>query len=183
MEKRTLFLVVCLLVISGFTNPTFYAQGARTNSQSRQPPPRSGSTAKRPTHLVIAATDGNLMGGFNGVKWLSAAQAMPALREGETYRLYTLTGPAGTGTFSKPEKSESPCDLVEARIAPLPADEKINLIGVNGDWNAQPRLPKVQSTNQQEYRDVVASFLKGAGINNPQVKILNSCALTLTAMA
>ncbi len=96
---------------------------------------------------------------------------MPLIKAGETFRLYSLTGQVGTGIISQPVPPEYPCDdIVEVTISPLPAGEG-DIIGVNGDWNAQPRLPKIQSTDQQEYRAVVSSYLKGRGISNPQVTI------------
>jgi hypothetical protein len=61
--------------------------------------------------------------------------------------------------------------MVEVNISPLPEGES-DVFGVNGSWDAQPRLPKIQDTNQEEYRNVVSSHLRGAGISKPKVTIL-----------
>jgi hypothetical protein len=112
-----------------------------------------------------------LFGSFNGRTWLDAVKTMPLVKEGTTFRLYSLTGQVGTGVINQPKMEEYPCDeLVEVAVSSLPEGEG-DVMGVNGSWNAQPRLPKVQSTEQQEYRNLVSNYVRAAGIRNPTVTI------------
>jgi hypothetical protein len=150
MRRLLLFTLVCLPLVSGFA-------GARAQG----------------LHFVVDAREGELFGSYDGKQALEAAQAGPLLKEGEKFRLFTLTGPAGEGAVTaKPSADDSPCqDVIPVTISPLPEGEG-DVVGVNGSWNAQPRLPKVQGTEQPEYRKVVSDYLRGAGLVNPKVTIL-----------
>ena len=165
MRKPLLLTLVCLLLMSSPESES--AQTVRRKTSAR---PRS-ATAAGVLHVAVDARDGELLGSFNGRTWSDAVKTMPLVKEGTTFRLYSLTGQVGTGVINKPKKEEYPCDdLVEVAVSSLP-DGEGDVIGVNGSWDAQPRLPKVQSTDQQEYRAVVSNYLKGAGIRNPKVTI------------
>jgi hypothetical protein len=95
----------------------------------------------------------------------------PLIKKGEMFRLYSLTGSVGTGVVSEIVPPEYPCDdMIGVKISPLPEGEG-DVIGVNGSWDAQPRLPKIQSADQQEYRTIISNYVKGAGIRNPKVTI------------
>lgn len=166
MRKLLLFTLVCLVLVSGFD--AALAQ-RRTSARRRA---AAGTVAPKVLRLAVDARDSQLLGSFNGRAWSDAVKTMPLVREGETLRLYTLTGPAGTGAAGKPVPPEYPCDdMVEVAVSPLPEGEG-DVFGVNGDWDAQPRLPKVQDTNQEEYRNVVSSYLRRAGVRSPKVSIL-----------
>ncbi len=168
MRRPLLLILVCLLLITASSSVWAQTAGRKAAPQSRSA--RTSAPAQA-VHLVIDARAGELLGSFNGRIWADALKTMPRVKEGETFRLYSLTGPAGNGVISKPQPPEGPCDdLVEITVSPLP-DGEGDVIGVNGSWNAQPRLSKVQSTEQQEYRAVVSSYLKGVGISNPKVTI------------
>lgn len=161
MRKPLLLSFVCLLLISSSHN--VWAQGARS---------ATGTSVAALHHLAVDARDNQLLGSFRNGVWTDALKTMPLVKAGETFRLYSLTGQVGTGIISQPKPPEYPCeDMVEVNISSLPEGEG-EVIGVNGDWNAQPRLPKIQSTDQPEYRAAVTSYLKGIGIPNPQVRIL-----------
>ena len=148
MRKPLLFILVCLLV------SVFNAARAQE------------------IHFLVDARDSELFGSYDGKKFAEAVAAGPLLKVGEKFRLYTLTGPAGDGTLTAKPEPESPCeDVVPVTISSLPAGEG-DVFGVNGSWNAQPRLPKVQGTNQPEYQAVVTDYLRGRGIARPKVAIL-----------
>ncbi len=148
MRKPLLFILVCL-VVSGFN-------GARAQE----------------SHFLVDARGGELFGSYDGKKAAEAVEAGPLLKEGEKFRLYSLTGPAGNGTVTAKPEPEYPCeDVIPVTISPLPAGEG-DVLGVNGSWDAQPRLPKVQGTNQPEYRNIVSSYLRSVGLARPRVLIL-----------
>ena len=151
MRKPSIFILVCLLVsVSG---------GARAQ-------------AEKEVHFLIDAREGELFGSYDGRKFAESVVAGPLLKVGEKFRLYSLTGPAGTATVTAKPEPEYPCeDVIPVTISPLPAGEG-DVLGVNGSWDAQPRLPKVQGTNQPEYRNVVSSYLRGLGVPRPKVTLL-----------
>jgi hypothetical protein len=168
MRKPLLFILVCVLLVSGFDSA--WSQTARRSARSRGAAASPSALVSR--HIVVDAREGELFGSFDGRTWSDASKTMPLVKEGETFRLYSLTGPAGTGTIGKPVPPEYPCeDMVGVPVTPLPEGEG-DIFGVNGTWNAQPRLPKIQSTDQQEYREVVSAHLRRAGISKPTVVIL-----------
>ncbi|HJU56614.1 MAG TPA: hypothetical protein VJ715_18665 [Pyrinomonadaceae bacterium] len=167
MRKLLLFTLVCMALVSGFD--TALAQ-RRTSARRRGAAVASPQT--KVLRMAVDARDSQLLGSFDGRAWADAVKTMPLVKEGETFRLYTLTGPAGTGTIGKPVPPEYPCDdMVEVAVSPLPEGEG-DVFAVNGDWDAQPRPPKVQDTNQEEYRNVVAGHLRSKGIAKPNVVIL-----------
>jgi hypothetical protein len=169
MRKPLLFTLVCVLLISVFNSA--WAQTARRRASARS---RSSATspAAEVRQIVVDARSEELFGSFNGRTWSDALKTMPLVKEGETFRLYSLTGPVGTGTIGKPVPPEYPCeDMVGVTVTPLPEGEG-DIIGINGAWNAQPRLPKIQSTGQQEYREVVSAHVRRAGISKPKIVIL-----------
>jgi hypothetical protein len=168
MRKPLLLTLVCLLLVSGLNNAK--AQAVRGKSRARA---RSAASAPkaRAVNLAVDVREAELLGSFNGRVWVDALKSMPLVKKGDTFRLYSLTGPVGTGVVSEIVPPEYPCDdIVGVNFSELPEGED-DLIGVNGSWNAQPRLPKVQSTDQQEYRMVVSDYLKAAGIRNPKITI------------
>lgn len=167
MRKLLLFTLVCLALVSGFDVASAQRRaGARRQGAAAAPAPKV-------LRMAVDARDGQLLGSFNGRAWTDAVNTMPLVKEGETFRLYTLTGPAGTGTIGKPVPPEYPCDdNVAVALSPQPPEGEPPVFAVNGDWDAQPRLPKVQDTNQEEYRNVVSTHLRGAGLTRSDVKIL-----------
>ncbi len=167
MRKLLLFTLVCMALVSGLD-----AALAQRRTSARRQGAAAAPVQTKVLRMAVDARDSQLLGSFDGRAWADAVKTMPLVKEGETFRLYTLTGPAGTGTIGKPVPPEYPCDdMVEVAVSPLPEGEG-DVFAVNGDWDAQPRPPKVQDTNQEEYRNVVAGYLRGAGIRNPKISIL-----------
>ena len=165
MRKPLLLTLVCLLLVFSFDSGWAQALRRKAGAGSRR------ATTARAVNLAVDAREAQLLGSFNGRVWSDALKSMPLVKKGDTFRLYSLTGPVGTGVVSEIVPPEYPCDdIVGVNISPLPAGED-DIIGVNGTWNAQQRLPKIQSTDQQEYRAVVSNYLKGVGISNPKMTI------------
>lgn len=146
MRKPLLFILVCLPLVSGF-------DGARAQE----------------VHFLVDAREGELFGSYDGKKSQEAAQVSPLLKVGEKFRLYSLTGQVGAGAVTaKPSVLDSPCEEVTpVTIAPLPEGEG-DVLAVNGSWDAQPRLPKVQGTSQPEYQALVSNYLRGLGLIKPK---------------
>lgn len=114
---------------------------------------------------------GCLMGGTLDGKWTAADKLAPLLRGGETYTVYELLRKVGTVSGAKPASEGPPCeDTLFVKFSPVAEGE--NRIGVGGDWNAQPRLPKIESGASATYRAAVASLLRSKGIRRPVVNIV-----------
>ena len=159
---------MCLLLVFSFDNGWAQTTRRKASAVSRG---ATTTPAARVVNLAIDVREAQLLGSFNGRVWSDALKTMPLVKKGETFRLYSLTGSMGTGVVSEIVPPEYPCDdIVGVNISPLPEGEG-DIIGLNGTWNAQPRLPKIQSTDQQEYRAVVSNYLKGVGVSNPKVAI------------
>jgi hypothetical protein len=168
MRKPLLLTVVCLLLVSGFSSAKAQAVRRRSNASTRN---AASAPKVRAVNMAIDVREAQLLGSFNGRVWTDALKTMPLVKKGDTFRLYSLSGPVGTGVVSEVVPPEYPCDdIVGVNFSALPEGED-DLIGVNGSWNAQPRLPKIQNTGQQEYRAVVSDYLKGVGIRNPKIII------------
>lgn len=169
MRKPLVLTFVCLLLLIG--SNTIRAQSVRARAAAARTQSATGQTPSQIPYLAVDARESQLLGSFSNRAWTDALKTMPLVKAGETFRLYSLTGQVGTGIISQPKPPDYPCDdLVEVSISPLPSGEG-DIIGVNGSWNAQPRLPKIQSTDQQEYRNIVSNYLKAAGVSNPKVTI------------
>jgi len=121
------------------------------------------------TFPIVGVEHGFLLGSGGGGKWLKMEDAAKTVHGGEQYRLYTLTEQVGVVKGGKPHSFEEPCpDQLAVNLTPKP---KSGIIAVAGSWNALPRIPKVQDTNQPVYQKAVAEYLTSKGIHNPKVKI------------
>jgi hypothetical protein len=119
-------------------------------------------------HPVVDIETGCLLGGVAGGKWLEAEAITPLIQGGESYRLYTLKGPAGKLVGAKVDPTGDPCGR-SSNIAfePKPAEG----FAVDGRLNAMPRIPKIMSAGDPAYMQVVAGILRSHGIRRPLVNI------------
>src|SRR4051812_4496618 len=93
-------------------------------------------------HPAVDAQNGCLLGGVVKGKWLEDAAMAPMLKGGESYRLYTLKGPAGEVVGTLPKEGETPCNgAQEINLSP----EAHEGFAVRGKWNAMPRVPQTLS--------------------------------------
>jgi hypothetical protein len=115
---------------------------------------------------------GYLLGATAGGQWLKPEAAAGLISGGEPYRLYTLTGEAGSSVGGKPATGEEgPCsDTWYVTLSPFPAGRG-SLVAVAGPWNAMPRKPKIANPQAQVYREAAAAILKSKGIANPKVNL------------
>jgi hypothetical protein len=120
--------------------------------------------------VVVDADLGLVLGGSAGGKWMNDAQASAYLRGGESYRVYSLTKRLGTATGTKPRYvDETP--YVQAHVVHLTPEPRADAIAILGGWNALPRVPKSERTDQRVYQDIVRSVLNRKGISDPVVRI------------
>jgi hypothetical protein len=93
------------------------------------------------------------------------------LQGGEIYRFYNLTGELGEAPGGKPSSLDEPCPAtlgVAFTAAPASAE---GVVGVGGQVQALPRLPKLMGTDQQVYEEAAAAILRQKGIAQPTVRL------------
>lgn len=119
---------------------------------------------------IVSLQASCLLGGSAGARWVQPEAMGPALKGGEKYNLFELTKALGSATGSKAHTSDGPCSETQLVDIATPANSTA-VMAVGGGWNAQPRVPRVESTNQDVYRQAVADILKANGLPNSPVQI------------
>ena len=90
------------------------------------------------------------------------------LKGGEVYHTYGVNSAIGTVRGGKPVSADEPCPSQMTVPVKMPAG---SIVGINGSWNAMPRLARVESVDQPVYRAAVKCLLVANGIRNPDVRI------------
>lgn len=149
-----LFFVLYLLILPNFTY-------AKKNSED--------------DHPIVC--DGFLMGGSKSGKWIEPKELGLNIRGGEVYKLYSLFKYIGEGTGSQVTLSEpGEVELIDIKLSTI---QKEPYIAISGDWNALPRIPKVQSNSIDVYKKIVAEVLKSNGLSNVPINIVKSYRIDL----
>ena len=129
---------------------------------------------------VVAATNhskgkltGYLLGGWSPKGWLQDKAAASLLRGQEPYRFYSLTGEMGTAVGSRPFlfQEEGPCPETLAVTFADPPVGQGDLVAVGGPFQALPRQPRLQDTNQQVYKEATAAILRQKGLTHPVIHL------------
>lgn len=110
-------------------------------------------------HPIVDAEEGQLFGGSQGGRWLSADRTVESVDSTRRYRLYRLTDTLGTRDGTAPSPAAETCRNPAVRIPSLSSPDR-DVIGVAGDWNALPRRPTLQDTTQLVYKSAVAAYLR-----------------------
>jgi hypothetical protein len=133
-------------------------------------PAEPGAPATPALRPIVDAGEAQLFGAVAGGRWLPADSAAPMIREGTTYQLYTLTrrlGEQQSGAAGPPAET---CTNPTVEITGVQQAQE-DIIAVGGEWNALPRVPSRQSTEQHEYHQVLAQWLQARGIADPTVNL------------
>lgn len=134
--------------------------------------PSSVTSAQRIVPVVDAGGGGCVMGGTRDGKWLKSEEMGPLLVGGESYSVYDLTRKVGVRRGDKPTQPGDSCSDTYFVKNMYSSDEPASLIAIGADWNALPRVPKVESNSSPVYRSAVADLLRRNGIARPQVQIV-----------
>jgi hypothetical protein len=132
----------------------------------------SAVPAQKIVPVVDVGGGGCVMGGVRDGKWVKAEDMAPLMKGGERYGLYSLTSKVGEQIGQKPASEGAPCSETMYVKGLSKEEGATGLIAVGGNWNALPRVPKVESNNSPVYRAAVADLLKRNGIARPQVNIV-----------
>lgn len=127
--------------------------------------------AQKVVPVVDIEGGGCVMGGVQNGKWVKAEDMARLMKGGERYNIYDLTRRIGVRTGGKPTSEGAPCSATMYVKNMSPKEGDRGLIAVGGDWNALPRVPRVESTRSPVYRAAVAELLRRNGIAGPQVII------------
>lgn len=111
---------------------------------------------------------GYLLGGVQDNRWVDVGTTVAALSGGETYRVYTGSGLAGTATGSAPEKRGGVCPGTILSLSPAPEIEMS--LGFGGDWDPAPRTPAI-GDGTAVHRDAVASLLAQHGVDVDPIEV------------
>lgn len=108
-----------------------------------------------------------LLGGVVDGAWIDGSSAAERMSGGETYHLYSPTGPIGTAVGTKPTR-EIICDQYYLEWSPAPAPGDV--VGLVGSWNALPRIPEEIPAGDESHRAVVRDWWTAQG--HPDAEIL-----------
>lgn len=128
----------------------------------------SAPLAAQDAHAIVDIKEGCLMGGTSNGQWLEADALAPLLKGGERYRLYTLTKATGETIGGVATADGEPCNGSRKIIF---SSKPEGDIAVGGHWNALPRVPRMLSTNDPAYRQVVLNTLRRRGFVRPKINI------------
>lgn len=120
-------------------------------------------------HPIVEADTGYLFGGSADGKWIKAEKAAKTMKGRTAFRVFGLTEEVGKATGGKP-KSAEPEVCPDTLKVSLPSPPKEGVIALSAPWNALPRKPQIEPT-QQIYVDAVREFLESRRMSDPKVKI------------
>ncbi|HEX9061921.1 MAG TPA: hypothetical protein VF941_17220 [Clostridia bacterium] len=129
-----------------------------------------------------------IIGGYASEQWLDVDNTFKQLKGDEKYKIYKMTECLGEGKgLSKEDITEDvqgaqpkvnirfgrdtfKVKLPNATSSDYPLNFS-NQIAIGADWNALPRIPKVQSNNIDAYKNVIAGVIGKHGFSSNQVSL------------
>ena len=136
--------------------------------------------AKADVHPIVEVQTGYLIGATADGKWIKSDEAVKAISDERTYKIYGLTQSFGEAKGGKPKPTEEEVcsDVLTVSLSPNPDKGAIALAA---PWNALPRKVQILDASQQVYVDATRDFLKTKGIDKPKVKIESILRVDLDA--
>lgn len=140
-------------------------------------PARAAAMVSRP---VVDVSAGYLLGDSRRGGTLHAARAASAKAtagrqayRAAVYRVYAWNRYLGQAKGNQPVSYGAPCEdtLFVKFSAADEAKFKAGMVGIAGNWNALPRVPRQDGTVRPVYKNAVAAVLRGAGIKHPLVRV------------
>lgn len=117
------------------------------------------AAAPAPIYRFVDSNVGCLLGGARGAEWVADKEAAAGLRGGETYRIVTAQGLAGTATGSKPQPTGEPCpETLMVLLSPKP---KVTTpyVAMTGEWDPIPRKAVDMLAAKNRYVKLFAPML------------------------
>jgi hypothetical protein len=124
-------------------------------------------------HPIVDAEWNEFFGGVVDGFWTKSKKMLTRVKGGEFYRLYSFSKYVGLGIGGKVFFTEDPEVGAPCLDVTLPRYMKRDqtLIGVCGNWNALPRVPKLENPKQPAYQTIIRGVLKQHGLPNAAVNI------------
>jgi FG-GAP repeat protein len=119
-------------------------------------------------HPIIDVKQGYLLGASTRGRWLSAEHSAKLLKPGKTFRVFSLNEELGNAKNGELHVGEI-CPKILS--VPLTPEYENGVVAVEASWNPLPRSARTGDHTERIYMDAVRTFLIGAGIKDPQVKI------------
>jgi hypothetical protein len=141
------------------------AETVSANNRSASP---SEPAIDAEAHPIIDVKQGYLLGASTRGRWLSAEHSAKLLKPGKMFRVFSLNEELGTAKNGKLHVGEICPEILSV---PLTPEYKNGVIAIDASWNVLPRSARHGDSTQRIYIDAVRTFLIGAGIKDPQVKI------------
>jgi hypothetical protein len=122
---------------------------------------------------VLDYSYGYLIGGVSDGKFIKGIEAGDKIKINDEFKLYSLSGYLGIGKCENIITDQQPCnDLyyigLKTDIKPKKAERAI---AISGDWNACPKIPKIENTKNKTYETIISDILKSKGVKNPNVQL------------
>lgn len=119
--------------------------------------------------------DGYLLGGSKNRAWLEPSEVSRNIKGGEKYKRYSFYKYLDEGIGSQTKYS----DPHELEMIDIKAQSKSPCISISGDWNAIPRIPKMQSNDLDVYKKIIKDILKQNGLENVSINIQQNYRIDL----
>ena len=123
----------------------------------------SGQSRTEPAPII----DSNvrcLLGGSNGLKWVSEDEAAALLTGGEMYRLIRYSGQIGRVKGGQPDRAGGTCEgTISVSLTPVP-DHSKPFLALGGDWNLSPRSVVDIIGVRERYGKLYQPFLDRSGM-------------------
>lgn len=159
--KRTIPLLLPCLVL---------ALGLAATAPGQNSPGVAGPAVEGPRDLCVL-TASFLVGGFGQGKWLSAAQILPFIRGGETYRRFSQTGSTGDSRGGKPVLEEGPGEWYRVPAEGIDGADPAGPdggsvvsgeaeVGVSCSWQPNPRPAKALGAKNPAYLAAIGEILR-----------------------
>ena len=136
--------------------------------------PAAQAVAEGVTPIVVITAGregGELLGVWDGQRWVSLPAAVPMVKADTSYRLQSLGGGDFKAVGGSPVSFEVPCpDAFSVDFNPNPASSQA-LIATRPDIRTRPHPVTLLPTNNPAYQAIVRTELRKRGLNVSSVKL------------
>ena len=153
-------IALSLFALAALTTPTLAATAPAPRLVGEVYP--SGATEKSSVWLGGAY--------FPGKGWRTDVQSKGALLPGVRWQLFGLNGAGPNVVSDKGEINDVPAGYL-AQLRQNVTGDALMIAISNVGSEAQPRLPRAQSLNQETYQRAVATLLRAEGLNIQRAKL------------
>ncbi|WP_420595620.1 hypothetical protein [Deinococcus sp.] len=139
---------------------------------SSTPAAHAAAEGVAPIVVKLAGREGGeLLGAWDGQRWVSLPAAVPLVKADTPYRLQSLSGDSSSAVGSSPVSFEVPCpDAFSVDFKPNPPSKQ-SLIATRPDLRTRPRPVTLLPTNNPAYQAIMRTELRKRGLSVPALKL------------